>query len=162
MTSSARRSPRSIFLGPSAAVLVLAAAGCSLGDDQPSVPVPTPSAGAAAYCEALHEELPKTVLELERSDPSPDSELTAGWGDGAIVLRCGVPRPAKMDDPRSEGVEADGVQWMLEERGGSGPRFTTTYRKAYVEVTLDSTYAHDITPLASFAGPVSKTVPGKF
>ncbi|MFF8964701.1 DUF3515 domain-containing protein [Streptomyces globisporus] len=162
MTSSARRSPRSIFLGPSAAVLVLAAAGCSLGDDQPSVPVPTPSAEAAAYCEALHEELPETVLELERSDPSPDSELTAGWGDGAIVLRCGVPRPAKMDDPRSEGVEADGVQWMLEESEGSGPRFTTTYRKAYVEVTLDSTYAHDITPLASFAGPVSKTVPGKF
>lgn len=162
MTSSARRSPRSILLGPSAAVLVLAAAGCSLGDDRPSVPVPTPSAEAAAYCEALHEELPKTVLELERSDPSPDSELTAGWGDGAIVLRCGVPRPAKMDDPQSEGVEADGVKWMLEQPEGSGPRFTTTYRKAYVEVTLDSTYAHDITPLASFSGPVAKTVPSRF
>ncbi|MFI1245213.1 DUF3515 domain-containing protein [Streptomyces anulatus] len=162
MTSSARRSPRSIFLGPSAAVLVLAAAGCSLSDAQPSVTVPTPSPEAAAYCEALHEELPKTVLELERSDPSPDSELTAGWGDGAIVLRCGVPRPAKMDDLQSQGVEADGVGWMLEEPEGSGPRFTTTYRKAYVEVTLDSTYAHDITPLASFAGPVSKTVPSKF
>ncbi|WP_069741757.1 DUF3515 domain-containing protein [Streptomyces sp. EN23] len=162
MTSSARRSPRSIFLGPSAAVLVLAAAGCSLSDAQPSVPVPSPAAEAAAYCEALHEELPEKILDLERSDPSPDSKLTARWGDGAIVLRCGVPRPVKMDDPQSEGVEADGVQWMLEEPEGSGPRFTTTYRKAYVEVTLDSTYAHDITPLASFAGPVSKTVPGKF
>ncbi|RPK90615.1 MULTISPECIES: DUF3515 domain-containing protein [Streptomyces] len=162
MTSSARRSPRSVFLGPSAAVLVLAAAGCSLSAAQPSITVPTPSSEAAAYCKALYEELPKTVLELERSDPSPDSELTAGWGDGAIVLRCGVPRPAKMDDPQSQGVEADGVTWMLEEPEGSGPRFTTTYRKAYVEVTLSSAYAHDITPLASFAGPVSKTVPSRF
>lgn len=162
MTSSARRSPRSIFLGPSAAVLVLAAAGCSLSDAQPSITVPAPPSEAAAYCEALHEELPETVLELERSDPSPDSKLTAGWGDGAIVLRCGVPRPAKMDDPQSQGVEADGVKWMLEEPEDSGPRFTTTYRKAYVEVTLSSAYAHDITPLASFAGPVAKTVPSRF
>ncbi|MFF2600932.1 DUF3515 domain-containing protein [Streptomyces californicus] len=162
MTSSARRSPRSMFLGPSASVLVLAAAGCSLSDAQPPVPVPTPSSEAAAYCASLHEELPETVLDQERSDPSPDSELTAGWGDGAIVLRCGVPRPAKMDDPQAQGVEADGVQWMLEESEGSGPRFTTTYRKAYVEVTLSSAYAHDITPLAAFAGPVEKTVPGKF
>ncbi len=66
-----------------------------------------------------------------------------------------------MDDPQSEGIEADGVRWMLEQPEGSGPRFTTTYRKAYVEVTLDSTYAHDITPLASFAGPVAKTVPNR-
>lgn len=143
-------------------MLVLAAAGCSLSDARPPVPVPTPSAEAAAYCEALDEALPWTVLEQERSDPSPDSELTAGWGDGAIVLRCGVPRPAKMDDPQAQGVEADGVQWMLEEPEGSGPRFTTTYRKAYVEVTLSSAYAHDMTPLAAFAGPVSKTVPSRF
>lgn len=164
MTSSAHRSPRSIStLGPSAAVLVLvlAAAGCSLGAGRPSVAVPTPSSEAAAYCGALHEELPKTVLELERGDPSPDSELTAGWGDGAIVLRCGVPRPAKMDDPQAEAVDADGVNWMLEESEDSGPRFTTTYRKAYVEVTLSSAYAHDITPLAAFAGPVTKTVPDR-
>ncbi len=58
-----------------------------------------------------------------------------------------------MDDPQAQGVEADGVQWMLEESEGSGPRFTTTYRKAYVEVTLSSAYAHDITPLAAFSLP---------
>ncbi|MEI7031062.1 DUF3515 domain-containing protein [Streptomyces pratensis] len=162
MTSSARRSPRSIsVLGPSAAVLVLAAAGCSLIGASPSVEVPTPSSEAAAYCEALHEELPKTVLDRERSDPSPESDLTAGWGDGAIVLRCGVPRPAEMDDPQAQGVEADGVKWLLEEPGDSGPRFTTTYRKAYVEVTLSPEFAHDITPLAAFAGPVAKTVPDR-
>lgn len=159
MTPYRRRFPRSLFLGPSAAALLLAAAGCTAGDAQASVTVPTPPPDAAAYCEALHKELPKTVAGLERNDPGPDSDLTAGWGDGAIVLRCGVPRPAKMDDPQSQGIEADGVNWLLEQRDDAGPRFTTTYRKAYVEVTLSTTYAHDITPLSAFAGPVSRTVP---
>ncbi|MFC8225780.1 DUF3515 domain-containing protein [Streptomyces sp. NPDC057287] len=159
MTHTRRRSARSRVLAPSAALLVLAVAGCS-GGAQPSVAVPTPSSEAAAgYCEKLHEELPETVAGLERSDPSPDSDLTAGWGDGAIVLRCGVPRPARMDDSQSKAVDADGVNWLLEQSDDAGPRFTTTYRKAYVEVTLGTEYAHDITPLSAFAVPVRKTVP---
>ncbi|MFD4034062.1 DUF3515 domain-containing protein [Streptomyces sp. NPDC058637] len=156
MTHTRRRSRRSALLVPSAALAVLAAAGCA---GQPSVAVPTPSPEAAAYCGELHKALPKTVVGLERSDPGPDSVLTAGWGDGAIVLRCGVPRPAKMDDAQSEGVDADGVNWLLEQPDDAGPRFTTTYRKAYVEVTLGVEYAHDITPLSAFAVPVEETVP---
>ncbi|WP_326700071.1 DUF3515 domain-containing protein [Streptomyces sp. NBC_01754] len=154
-----RRRSRPARLVPSAALAVLAAAGCSTGGGQPPVAVPTPPAGAAAYCEALRKELPETVDDLERTDPEPDSALTAGWGDGAIVLRCGVPRPAKMDDAQSKGIDADGVNWLLEQRDDAGPRFTTTYRKAYVEVTLGTGYAHDITPLSAFAGPVARTVP---
>ncbi|MFF1464983.1 DUF3515 domain-containing protein [Streptomyces sp. NPDC058330] len=154
-----RRRSRSARLVPSVALAVLAAAGCSGGGGRPSVTVPTPSSEAAAYCEALHKELPKTVDDLERTDPEPDSALTAGWGDGAIVLRCGVPRPAKMDDAQSKGIDADGVNWLLEQPDDAGPRFTTTYRKAYVEVTLGTQYAHDITPLSAFAGPVARTVP---
>ncbi|MFJ8747871.1 DUF3515 domain-containing protein [Streptomyces sp. NPDC102441] len=156
MTHTRRRFPRSRVLAPSAALFVLTAAGCSSG---PSVAVPTPSSEAAGYCEKLHKELPETVAGLERSDPSPDSDLTAGWGDGAIVLRCGVTRPARMDDSQSKGVDADGVNWLLEQPDDAGPRFTTTYRKAYVEVTLGTEYAHDITPLSAFAVPVKKTVP---
>ncbi|MFJ8886888.1 DUF3515 domain-containing protein [Streptomyces sp. NPDC102402] len=158
MTHTRRRSARSRVLAPSAALFLLAVAGCS-GGDQPSVAVPTPSSEAAGYCGKLHEELPETVAGLERSDPSPDSDLTAGWGDGAIVLRCGVARPARMDDSQAKAVDADGVNWLLEQRDDAGPRFTTTYREAYVEVTLGTEYAHDITPLSAFAVPVEKTVP---
>ncbi|MFE3515901.1 DUF3515 domain-containing protein [Streptomyces sp. NPDC059166] len=159
MTHTRRRSPGFRVLAPSAAAFVLAVAGCSAGDGQPSVPVPTPSPEAAGYCGKLHEALPESVAGLERSDPSPDSDLTAGWGDGAIVLRCGVPRPARMDDSQAKAVDADGVNWLLEQRDDAGPRFTTTYRKAYVEVTLGTEYAHDITPLSAFAVPVRRTVP---
>ncbi|MGW1846001.1 DUF3515 domain-containing protein [Streptomyces sp. NPDC001966] len=149
-----------MFLGPSVAALLLAAAGCSTTDAAVSITVPSPSPQAAAYCRALHEELPKTVAGLDRGDAGPKSELTAEWGDGEIVLRCGVPRPAKMDDPMAKGTEADGVNWLLEQSEDAGPRFTTTYRKAYVEVTLSAAYAHDASPLAAFAPAVRKTVPG--
>ncbi|MFF1839225.1 DUF3515 domain-containing protein [Streptomyces sp. NPDC058231] len=159
MTSIRRRLRRPVFLGPSAAVLVLAAAGCSASDTVASITVPTPTPEVAAYCRALHKELPQTVAGKHRDDSGPKSELTADWGDGAIVLRCGVDRPAKMDDPMAKGSQANGVNWLLEQRENAGPRFTTTYRKAYVEVTLSAAYAHDATPLAAFAAAVKKTVP---
>lgn len=154
MTSS----HRPFGLPVSAAVLLLAVTGCS-ADAQASVPVPTPPAAEAALCRALARELPDTVAGQERSDPSPDSELTAGWGDGAIVLRCGVPRPEKMSDPQALAIQADGLTWLYESRSGDGPRFTTTYRKTYVEVSLDERYAHDSGPLTDLAAPVKKTVP---
>ncbi|MFB6872495.1 DUF3515 domain-containing protein [Streptomyces sp. NPDC057575] len=159
MTSS-RRLCHPVFLGPSVAALLLAAAGCSTTDAAVPITVPTPSPQAAAYCRALHEELPRTVAGLDRGDAGPKSELTAEWGDGEIVLRCGVPRPAKMDDPMAKGTEANGVNWLLEQSEDAGPRFTTTYRKAYVEVTLSAAYAHDASPLAAFGPAVRKTVPG--
>ncbi|MFF9073013.1 DUF3515 domain-containing protein [Streptomyces sp. NPDC014735] len=158
MTSPCRRLGHPVLLGPSVAALLLAAVGCS-SDAAPPVTIPTPSAQAAAYCRALHEELPETVAGLDRGDTATKSELTAQWGDGAIVLRCGVPRPAKMDDPSSKAVEANGVDWMLEQQDDGGPLFTTTYRKAYVEVRLSEAYAHDASPLAAFGPAVLKTVP---
>ncbi|WP_137995048.1 DUF3515 domain-containing protein [Streptomyces vilmorinianum] len=142
-----------------AAVLLLTAAGCSSTDAKASVPVPSPPAEEAALCQALAKELPDTVAGLERNDPEPGSELTAGWGDAAIVLRCGVPRPEKMSDPQSHGISVDGVRWMLEQPEGGGPRFTSVYRKTYVEVTLDERYAHDASPLTALAAPVEKAVP---
>ncbi|MEU2024661.1 DUF3515 domain-containing protein [Streptomyces sp. NPDC016469] len=160
MTSSSRRLLHPVLLAPSAA-LVLLTAGCSGGDATASVTVPSPSPEAAAYCRALDRELPDTVAGLERSDPEPASALTAGWGDGAIVLRCGVERPAKMDDDQSKGITASGVNWMLEQREGDGPRLTTTLRETYVEVSLSEAYAHDTTPLAAFAPAVKKTVPNR-
>ncbi|MCT4354192.1 DUF3515 domain-containing protein [Streptomyces sp. Je 1-79] len=139
--------------------LLLTGAGCSSTDEKASVPVPSPPAAEAALCQALAKELPDTVAGLERNDPEPGSDLTAGWGDGAIVLRCGVPRPEKMTDPQSQGISADGVRWMLEQREGDGPRFTSVYRETYVEVSLDERYAQDAGPLVDLAAPVEKAVP---
>ncbi|MEV6785764.1 DUF3515 domain-containing protein [Streptomyces sp. NPDC051098] len=152
--TSAHRSLR-LF---AAAAAFLAAVSCSTTDAAAPVAVPSPPPEEAALCGALHKELPETVAGQRRTGTEPDSELTAGWGDAAIVLRCGVPRPEKMSDAQSQAVDANGVNWLLEQRA-DGPRFTTTYRKTYVEVTMDERFAHDVTPLAELAGPVKRTVP---
>ncbi|MEU1072649.1 MULTISPECIES: DUF3515 domain-containing protein [unclassified Streptomyces] len=157
MTSSRRRS----LLVPAAALALLAAAGCSSTDAKATITVPSPPRETAALCGALHKALPQKLDGLGRNDPSPASELTAGWGDDGIVLRCGIDRPEKMNDPEADGVTVDGVNWLLEQSAG-GFRFTTTYRKAYVEVTLRTASgkaAGDIGWLTQLAGPVKKTVP---
>ncbi|MEE1756980.1 DUF3515 domain-containing protein [Streptomyces sp. SP18CS02] len=152
-------SRRFVSLPVAAAAVLLAAAGCSSTDAEASITVPSPPPEEASLCSALHKELPETVAGLDRSDPEPGSDLTAGWGDGAIVLRCGVARPPRMGDPQAKGVEADGVNWLLEQREGDGPRFTSTYREAYVEVSLDGRFEHDAGPLVDLAGAVKKAVP---
>ncbi|GAA2518069.1 DUF3515 domain-containing protein [Streptomyces gobitricini] len=160
MTSSHRlRRLSALPVAVVAAAALSAAAGCSSTDAQASVTVPGPPSEEAALCGALYKELPETVAGLGRSDPEPRSDLTAGWGDGAIVLRCGVPRPPAMSDAESLGAEVGGVEWLTELREGDGPRFTSTYRKTYVEVSLDERFAHDATPLMDIAPAVKKTVP---
>ncbi|MBP0460638.1 DUF3515 domain-containing protein [Streptomyces bomunensis] len=142
------------------AVAVLCAAGCSGGGSAAHVAVPRPPAGQVKVCAALHKRLPDKVGGQSRRDPRPSSGLTAGWGSGdaSIVLRCGVPRPKAMDDPQAAAVDANGVSWMVQPYA-KGQRFTTTYRAAYVEVTMGSKFAHDGTPIAQLAKAVSKTDP---
>lgn len=64
-----------------------------------------------------------------------------------------------MSDPQAQAIGVDGVDWLVEPRKGTGPRFTTTYREAYVELSLDGRFTYDGGPLTAFAGPVGRTVP---
>ncbi len=150
-----------------AALIAVSAVACSSaaavyastsGTDE-TVAVPVPDQRVAAYCAALHARLPSKVDGLPRHDLKPRSDLTAGWGDPSIVLRCGVPRPGVDADPDADGVDVDGVGWVIEREAGGVFRLTTTLRKAYVEVTLPRKYADDLGPLTDLAGAVKKTIP---
>ncbi|MEU9100304.1 DUF3515 family protein [Streptomyces sp. NPDC048361] len=139
-------------------VALLAAAGCSSSDATAKVAVPSPSAKDAAACAALDKLLPDTVAGQKRHDPTPDSPLTARWGDGdaAIVLRCGVARADDMSDPTNNGVQVDGVWWVVFPRP-EGPRFVTALREPYVELLTGTRYEHDASVLQPFGAPVAKT-----
>lgn len=103
--------------------------------------------------------LPAKVDGLSRRDPEPASALTAGWGNPAIILRCGVARPAEMSDPEADGVEVDGVGWLLQKQKDGSFRFTSTLRKAYVEVRIPAGRSGDgMAPLVDLA-PAIKKVP---
>ncbi|MGW2569919.1 DUF3515 domain-containing protein [Streptomyces sp. NPDC001537] len=158
MKSFRRRRP--VPAGLPVLVLLIAAAGCSSADDSASAAVPSPGAKVAALCRSLDKVLPAKVDGLSRRDPEPASALTAGWGNPAIILRCGVARPAEMSDPEADGVEVNGVGWLLQKQNDGSFRFTSTLRKAYVEVSIPAKRTGDgMAPLVDLAPAIKKAVP---
>ncbi|UZJ29401.1 DUF3515 domain-containing protein [Streptomyces endophytica] len=157
---SSRRRCRPILALPLLTV-AFAAVSCSSSED---VAVPSPRGEAARHCRALHEELPRTVDGLKRRTAEPVSDFTAVWGDPAVQLRCGVPKPdvlrhgSEHYNPNPEAAEVNGVRWLFEKQD-DGYRFTTVLRKVYVEVTVPGKYAPEVNVLPDLAGAVKKTIP---
>ncbi|WP_020138722.1 DUF3515 domain-containing protein [Streptomyces sp. 351MFTsu5.1] len=148
------------LIGLPALLTLITLAGCSSADDGARAAVPSPGTEVTGLCENLDKALPSKVDGQDRRDPEPASALTAGWGDPAIILRCGVQRPSKMDDPEADGVEVNGVGWLLEKQDDGSFRFTTTLRKAYVEVTIPAKRTgNGMAPLVDLAPAVKKAIP---
>ncbi|MFD0317486.1 DUF3515 domain-containing protein [Streptomyces flavalbus] len=149
-----------------ALALLIAVAGCSSSDDSTATAVPSPDTEVTELCQNLDKALPREVAGVERRDPEPRSALTAGWGNPAIILRCGVVRPPKMTDPKvAQGRDPDavaggvnGVDWLQEDAGDGAFRFTTANRKAYVEVTVPKG-RDSAAVLVGLAGAVKKAIP---
>ncbi|WP_326596348.1 DUF3515 domain-containing protein [Streptomyces sp. NBC_01803] len=149
---------------PAAIAALLALAACTSGADDPEVTEPSPTGEAAGACRELADALPERVDGEERGSAADGMEFAATWGDPAIVLRCGVSRPALMTpgsetyDPLAEVVDVNGVSWLLEEEP-DGKRFTTTGRLVFVEMTVPDAYAPEVNPLIDVAAPVDGHIP---
>ncbi|MEV0910864.1 DUF3515 domain-containing protein [Streptomyces hokutonensis] len=126
-----------------------------------AVEVSPPSLGAAdvKICRSLYGALPDSLDGLRRRTVTPKSELTAAWGNPAVVLTCGIPRPEKMSDPNADAGTVEGVNWLMENSRDGSYRCTTTYRKVYVQVYLPEKRAHDVNTLMQLAKPIKKWVP---
>jgi hypothetical protein len=124
------------------------------------VPVPLPG-GPSAGCARLSHDLPRSLDGRDRRDTSPASRRTAAWGDPAVVLRCGVGRPAGLQKT-SQVIEVDGVEWFL---GSDDPPYvlTTVGRGTYVQVRLPREVPRgDVTAaLVDLAGSVKKALPSR-
>ncbi|MEW2164231.1 DUF3515 domain-containing protein [Streptomyces sp. NPDC007084] len=156
------------LLGLPVIAVLTAVTGCFSSDDSTSVAVPNPGAKAAELCRKLETVLPRTLDGHRREDPEPRSALTAAWGSPAtaIILRCGVERPAKMtdpkvaagDDPKAVGGGVNGVDWLMEKQDDGSTRLTTALREAYVEVTVPE--GDDVSGvLVGLAAGVKKAIP---
>ena len=119
------------------------------------VPVPT---AASRGCAGLADALPGELDGRERRDTEPESPRTAAWGDPAVVLRCGVPRPPGLTG--SEVVVVDGVGWVLAETPAAYV-FTTSDLATYVQVRVPRTTPRTAAtaPLVDLAGPVGSSLP---
>jgi uncharacterized protein DUF3515 len=146
--------------------VLTAVAGCSFVGGGPHPAVPSPSGAAAADCRALHGRLPDDVAGRHRVTLEEKSPYTAAWGDPAVVLRCGVPRPDVLTpgsehyNPTAPAVEVDGVSWLVAHED-DGYRLTTTDRKAYVELWVPKEVGQPTGPPADLAKAVKATVPSR-
>ncbi|MFE5139330.1 DUF3515 domain-containing protein [Streptomyces fagopyri] len=159
MNSSRHR--HTTLLGLPVLALLITVTGCSSADDGASAVVPGPDAKVSALCRNLDKVLPKKVDGLDRNDPEPRSALTAGWGSPAIILRCGVERPSKMSDMEALSGEVNGVGWLMEKRDDGAYRFTSSLRRAYVEVSVPKKWAQrdGSAALVDLAAPIKKAIP---
>ncbi|TYB63194.1 DUF3515 domain-containing protein [Nonomuraea sp. PA05] len=133
-------------------LVLLALAGCG-GTVQ--VEPPAPQGEAVAACDKLTTLLPKTLDGDERGTSTPESPYVAVWGSGAIALRCGVPRPARMA-PTDTLQEIGGVGWFADP--DKPALFTAVTDVAYVEVTVGGEHvAAEV--LADLSKPVAQISP---
>lgn len=144
-------------------LLAALTSACSLvGGTGPAAP--HPSGKTARACRALHKTLPDKVDGQHRGETDPVSDYTAAWGDPAIELRCGIPRPAKLTpgneeyNPTAPAAEVNGVSWLMEKQD-DGYRFVTTDYSAYVELTVPHHYAPEVGALSDLGDAVKRTVP---
>jgi hypothetical protein len=126
------------------------AAGC--GGSPVEVTAPTPTGSGVDECAALMGALPDTVANEDRRDVSPDDAAAGAWGDPAIVLRCGVPKPPGLR-PDSECFVVNDVGWLADEQSGQVV-FTTIGRSTYVEVAVPDDYA----PEGGILPPIADSV----
>ena len=76
---------------------------------------PTPSALVSERCAHLNDQLPQDIEQLKPRVISPRTPLVHAWGDPAIVLTCGVPRPIGYSPKSSETTAVDGIRWFEQE-----------------------------------------------
>ncbi len=135
-----------------------------------ALPALTPSAppsdpAAVAPCTKLLQNLPvhPDGLAPRAVHPHPDSEFVVAWGQPAVILRCGVARPADLHPGSTAGFVAvgqangtGGVYFDVTSSGGD-QIYTSVDRVVYVEISIPPTYHAD--PLVPLANAIAKAMP---
>ena len=133
--------------------------------DLPVLPVEVPPATpeADASCPALMGTLPLELAGEPSRRVDSDTPYAYAWGDPAIVLICGVDRPAGFVVGTSA-IQINGVQWYVDTSDPDATVWTTVDRPVYVQITLppevDSAPVTALTPQIAAALPYREPDPG--
>jgi hypothetical protein len=97
---------------------------------------PSPSTATTNACVKVFAKLPVQLGNLVPRRTDTNSSFVAAWGNPAVVLRCGVPKPAAFGDPRAAGLQdVDSVIWQPDLQKDRTV-FTAVDRAVYIEVTV--------------------------
>jgi hypothetical protein len=134
-------------------------------EDLPVLPVEVPPATpeADASCPALMGTLPLELAGEPSRRVDSDTPYAYAWGDPAIVLICGVDRPAGFVVGTSA-IQINGVQWYVDTSDPDATVWTTVDRPVHVQITLppevDSAPVTALTPQIAAALPYREPEPG--
>jgi len=124
-----------------------------------AVAAPPSSAEADRSCPPLVARLPVRLGELPARPAESSSPFVVAWGEPAVVLRCGVPRPAEFVAGAPNVVAVNGVSWFVQERGARN-LWTVVDRPVYVEVSVPRELASTpIPPLSDAVHAALKALP---
>jgi hypothetical protein len=126
--------------------------------DLPPLPVTVPAAPpeAVAPCEAVMRELPLELAGEQSRPVDSDSSFVYAWGDPAVVLVCGVDRPAGWVVTASA-IQINGVQWYVDTSDPDTTVWTTVDRPVYVEVSLPASV--DSGPVTALTAELAQALP---
>ncbi|WP_370618965.1 DUF3515 domain-containing protein [Mumia sp. Pv 4-285] len=133
--------------------LLVALAGCA---DTVAVDPPEPATDVASLCSDLLEDAPGSVSGQDAVRVAP-ADAGRAWGSPAIVMRCGVERPAALEST-SRCDMVDGVGWFTQEDDDHYV-FTTIGRTAYVEVSVPRRYDPPADALTDLAAAIDEHDP---
>jgi hypothetical protein len=125
------------------------------------VAAPALTGADARACAALVRALPARVADQPKREVRAAGGYAAAWGDPAIELRCGVPRPAGFDR-FSACQDADGVGWYIPEKQQTGRpvavTMTTIGRAQNVEVRIPADYFPPPATMVDLAPAIKRTI----
>jgi hypothetical protein len=113
---------------------------------------PAPDKATQAACVKVFAKLPVQLGGLAPRRTETDSSFVAAWGNPAIVLRCGVSKPATFGSPAAAAlVDVNGVLWQPDPQQKQTV-YTSVDRSVYIEISVP---ANQDQPLPLIAAAVT-------
>ena len=127
-------------------------------DDLPVLPLDTApvTPEADASCPALMANLPLELAGEPSRRVRSDTPYVYAWGDPAVVLTCGVERPAGWTVGASA-IQINGVQWHVDTGDPETTVWTAVDRPVYVEMRLPA--GVDSAPVTALTVPLAEALP---
>ncbi|MGY1705806.1 DUF3515 domain-containing protein [Geodermatophilus sp. SYSU D00697] len=128
--------------------------------DLPPLPVEVPpvTPEADASCPALMSALPLDLTGEPSRPVQSDSPFAYAWGDPAIVLVCGVDRPAGLE-ATSPLIQINGVNWFVDTSDPDVVVWTTVDRAVHVQVTVSADT--DSAPVTALGPVINDALPAQ-
>ena len=127
-------------------------------EDLPVLPVQVPAVTpeADASCPALMSTLTLELTGRPSRRVHSDSPYAYAWGDPAVVLICGVDRPAGYVVGASA-IQINGVQWYVDATKPDTTVWTTIDRPVYVQISLPASV--DSAPVTALTTQIAQALP---